>query len=404
MSGSKHTAGPQMLGYFYQARYALAVLFSLGKDSLENSISIEKFDDIAIEQNGQVTQLAQLKHHLGTEKSLGDNSVDLWKTLLIWIKDFNTRIQSTTNHTYSLITTSAASSDSAAFFLSPNENTRQIDTALGLLLAAAQSSTNDQTKLARNSFLALDTVQQLDFLSNIYILDSSPNITDTYDSILKELTYLTTPKRYDHFLERLEGWWHQKIILHLTGGSNSPITCSELHHKVISLREEFQHDSLPTDFFDHQLTPEEEASTDKNFVLQLKLITQNSKAIRYAIQDYYRASRQRARWIREDWVSPNDLVAYQRRLIEEWGRLFAFMEEGLEDDPSTEQLTQEGLKLYMQVSALNNETVFIKPKCRAPYVIRGTYHMLSDEFKVGWRADFENELKELIQRARENSA
>ena len=58
---SNHQATEQMLGYLYQIRYALALL--LKNDNPDYQISIEKFDDVAFDKDGQPVQLIQLKHH-----------------------------------------------------------------------------------------------------------------------------------------------------------------------------------------------------------------------------------------------------------------------------------------------------------------------------------------------------
>ena len=55
---SNHQATEQMLGYLYQIRYALALL--LKNDNPDYQISIEKFDDVAFDKDGQPVQLSSL--------------------------------------------------------------------------------------------------------------------------------------------------------------------------------------------------------------------------------------------------------------------------------------------------------------------------------------------------------
>ena len=80
---SNHQATEQMLGYLYQIRYALALL--LKNDNPDYQISIEKFDDVAFDKDGQPVQLIQLKHHIKQKGNLTDSSADLWRTLKVWI-------------------------------------------------------------------------------------------------------------------------------------------------------------------------------------------------------------------------------------------------------------------------------------------------------------------------------
>jgi hypothetical protein len=49
-------------------------------------ISVEKFDDVAFDNNGTPSELIQTKHHIGSTGNLSNASSDLWNTLLIWVK------------------------------------------------------------------------------------------------------------------------------------------------------------------------------------------------------------------------------------------------------------------------------------------------------------------------------
>ena len=58
---ASHNAAGQMNGYLYQIRYALNLLME--SDEPNYQISIEKFDDVAFDDNGTPKELIQLKHH-----------------------------------------------------------------------------------------------------------------------------------------------------------------------------------------------------------------------------------------------------------------------------------------------------------------------------------------------------
>src|SRR5881628_1155073 len=75
MSG-QFSANASALGYFYQARYALLLL--LGAD-VDAEMSLERYDDIAFEQEGTPKELLQTKHQINYTGSLSDASTDLWK-------------------------------------------------------------------------------------------------------------------------------------------------------------------------------------------------------------------------------------------------------------------------------------------------------------------------------------
>jgi hypothetical protein len=74
------SAGPQALGYLYQARYSLYTILC----NEEFELSVESLDDIAFEADGNPRELLQLKHQTNRAASLTDSSPDLWKTLRVW--------------------------------------------------------------------------------------------------------------------------------------------------------------------------------------------------------------------------------------------------------------------------------------------------------------------------------
>ena len=85
-SDNPHGAAASTLGYLFQCRYALLAGLQAVPDTPELMISVEKFDDVSFEANGEPTDLIQTKHHIQKAGDLSDASVDLWKTIGIWIK------------------------------------------------------------------------------------------------------------------------------------------------------------------------------------------------------------------------------------------------------------------------------------------------------------------------------
>ena len=80
---SSAAAGPQALGYLYQAQYALyALLPAIGEES---ALILAGLDDVEL-QSATATELQQLKHHLSTKRQavLSNRSPDWWKTLRVW--------------------------------------------------------------------------------------------------------------------------------------------------------------------------------------------------------------------------------------------------------------------------------------------------------------------------------
>src|SRR5689334_7496200 len=144
------SAGPQAIGYLYQARYALLALLQSHQE--EASVLIEGLDDIEIRDSASVTTLDQLKHHMKGTAALTDASPDLWKTLRIWSTQLAENAWDPTIVKLNLITTATASKETAAWHLQAGSD-RNIDRALELLVKAISESTNTNAAI-RQAFSA----------------------------------------------------------------------------------------------------------------------------------------------------------------------------------------------------------------------------------------------------------
>ena len=86
---------------------------------------------------------------------------------------------------------------------------------------------------------------------------------------------------------------------------------------------------------------------------------------------------------------------YEERLIDEWEHAFAAMEDNLAEysGVTEEEKITEGRRLF---SEIEKKDIRIRPKCQEAFVMRGSYHMLANQLKVGWHIDFYDRLKKLL--------
>jgi hypothetical protein len=392
MSG-QFSANASALGYLYQSRYALLLLLGANLDS---EMSLERFDDIAFEQEGTPTQLLQTKHQINSTGSLSNASTDLWKTLRVWSEAIAAGQFRPNEIILTLITTGRAPDDSAASKLRPvSPKGRDVESALEILRQVPRLSESITNQNAYEAFLNLSLPQQRALVSNIHILDSSPNIIDVQDQILAKLRISTRPQFLELVYERVEGWWMDRVIKHLSRNSSEPILYRELLAKINDIQEEYFEDNLPIEFLRAIAPAESELSEDQRiFIQQLRLITVGEPRIRRAINDYYRAFEQRSKWVREDLLGVGELEEYEERLIDEWERLHEIMKEDMPEGATDEQLEREGRALFNVFDTQIEKP--IRPRCTEPYVMRGSYHMLANRLRIGWHAQFIDRLSALL--------
>uniref|UniRef100_UPI001C4FA230 hypothetical protein n=1 Tax=Salibaculum halophilum TaxID=1914408 RepID=UPI001C4FA230 len=126
----------------------------MAKKNPNGQISVEKFDDVAFEDDNLSKCLTQAKHSV-TAGSLDDKSVDLWKTIRIWMAAVEEGTVQLGNVKFFLITTNEASEDTAAALLRSGHSKEAVEQAYKLLLQAAKESKNKTNEIARNKFSTL---------------------------------------------------------------------------------------------------------------------------------------------------------------------------------------------------------------------------------------------------------
>lgn len=381
-----HGAAASALGYLFQCRYALLMGLRAVLDTPHLRISIEKFDDVAFEANGEPTELIQTKHHIGKSGDLSDMSLDLWKTIAVWLQKLAQDAEAPFRMQFVLLTTAHAPDKSAAALL----RMRDRDEAAGdtLLMAAAKASKNQKIADTCAAYAATAEHVRLSLLRAVMILDRSPNIIDVREEIARELHHATSRERLDKLLERLEGWWFGAVIRALSGAAPPEIPVWAIEQRVDELREEFKRDALPVDF--RATVPPESivAEMDKRpFVQQLRNIEIGSKRIEYAMRDYYRASEQRSRWAREELLIDGELEHYERELTEAWEPRHATIAEEAQSHTAEEKvaLGQSLFKWAEQDANFPLRTV------RERFLTHGSYHILANRHVVGWHPDFKTE-------------
>jgi hypothetical protein len=209
------------LGYLFQCRYALLVGLRALPDTPQVLVSIEKFDDVAFEANGEPTDLIQTKHHIDKTGELFDSSVDLWKTIAVWLSILAEDIDAPFRMRFALLTTANAPNKSAASLLRMRDRDEVGDDKL--LMVSAKASENKATEKARTAYAALPAHVRLSLLRSVMILDGSPNIIDVREEIGRELHHAAPRDQIEKLVERLEGWWFGAVVRAMSGAGRNAI-------------------------------------------------------------------------------------------------------------------------------------------------------------------------------------
>jgi hypothetical protein len=187
-------------------------------------------------------------------------------------------------------------------------------------------------------------------------------------------------------VERLEGWWFGVVIKELAGTAPKPIRVLAIDQRVDELREEFKRSALPVDYASEVPSSAVVAELDKRpFVRQLRKIEIGLRRIEYAIRDYYRASEQRSRWAREELLLDGELENYERELVEAWEPRHAAILDELPPTCPPDEKIAAGQSLFKWVET---EASFSLRSVRDRFLTHGSYHILSNRYRVGWHPEY----------------
>lgn len=385
---SPHTAGESKLGYLYQSRYALLRALRDGKKNPALSISIEKFDDVAFEQDDRPIELIQTKHHVKPGDT-GDKSVDVWKTLKIWIEFIESDPNTVSNTRFVFLTTNTAAESSALSFLKPHESFRDIHKAKDYLVTAASTSENKKTETARKSFLALDDAQKLLLLASVWVFDNAQNISGVRQEIEEELFYSAPEGMIGQLTDYLEGWWFNRVIGALSGESADSIPVNSIQSKIYEIIESFKSGKLPLDEAIDAMPPVASLPDDNRcLVQQMRIIGASESAALSAVHDYYRAWAQRSRWARENLLLDGEADRYDRGLFDAWKRKHIAVCEDSGDDENKK--AKFGKDLFRWACEYpkpfrNRDEIWLSS---------GSFQILADNLRVGWHPDYVDLVKD----------
>jgi hypothetical protein len=383
---SQFDASPSMLGYIYQIRFALYL--SLKKlsdlaDPEQFNVSIEKLDDIAFDCNGAPEELLQTKFH-GVEGNLTDRSADIWKTIRIWAESIKSGEISLGSVILSLVTTQVVGDNSLACLLGTGPK-RDIDKAQQIMSEICEES-NQVNDKGYKAFKNLSVAERNSLLNSIYIIGRSENLLKIREN-MKPIARQSVPiLAVDAFLDRIEGSWFKWVVEALNKTPSGVINLGALQELIESIRPDYALTNLPAEYVDALPDAMDVDNDIRIFVKQMRLFNAPKKLIELAITNYYRAYEQRCKWAEDGLLNPGEIGGFDRKLYEKWCEQQAFME--MQEALDTEE-TKKVYSARLYQHCQQQGVVPIRPDFVEEYLSKGSYHILSDNLKIGWHPDYE---------------
>lgn len=389
-TANAHSAAGQALGYLHQVMWALVAFGEAARKDPGVVLRLEHLDDVDLEYTDGLVEVLQVKHHARDESPAADKSVDLWRTLNVWMD-----LHIAPNLQLRLVTTQVAADDSALAHL--RDVDRSVPLALDRLRDVAHSSQNKATEPWRQRFAALGHDKQEQLVSAVFVNDGSEVAADLDDAIRRTFRFALPLHSADPFIDALRGWWTRRAT-QLLGGESPFVSGDELLINLEAIGDGFKADNLPP-------IPGEEAldkatlideHKDSVFVQQLVWIAFSQHRLWMAIRDYHRAYTHQAYWLRNQLVGSSELERFARNLRDEWEEVF---ESHIQRMTTEGRADQDAVGLDIYEDLVTSSQARVRDRFNEPWFNKGLLHALANgEFgqHIGWHPDFKQRLEGLL--------
>jgi hypothetical protein len=375
----KHTAPGQAAGYLFQPERALVCL---AKAPSGAQIGVETDDDIAQQVLGATVERQQLKHTVSGKIPFDDHSLDLWKTLLIWL-DAAAANEFDPNACDLLLVTNAELPDCfLRRLIDCNGGPKKIKACLtDFLTSTFPASVSDYVSRLK----AHDPKLLIRVLARIKCADgrASPIGQPMRRKIASDLT-LPDEVEHDVVIDAMLGWIHSVVLELWRAGRPAWIRKSAFAtqlHRILRKLERYKTIGVPAHLINVPLR-ERRSQLNQMYVHQLRIVHAAERDVLNAIDDFYRCNIERLRLAQAGELTSEDWLDFEYRLKRYW-ELISGRESRVIPKRKPED---EGYAVFAAAIAYETNLAGDAPQS---YLTSGSFHRLANSLSIGWHPDYE---------------
>lgn len=380
----------KLYGYGLQVRQ---MLFELLNCEINSVVSVEKFDDIGIE-NGKEKTAIQTKSALSNRNPVSDRAIDLWKTLYNWLLALKEN-ELPIGFTLFTLVINVNKSGNIVTWLNQARNEKEAEVEYKKIRgefigkSGEYIKQNDSINNYIMTFLAEENKKYaLDIIEKFKLVVIGEGHTDKIYDEFRAKTYLPSDIQQLVF-DKMLGWIDKTTALQIESGQVMQIA-KERFNKELTLTQTLinQNKALI------ELAPgptkaeiELQQNECKTYIRQLQIINLDYDAQLVAINDYLKAFTNRTMWAVNGNINEEILQDYYKELEERWKTKRNIIE--LDKDEWEE--SRRGKYLYYKCQDEDvNMGIMVIPRSFK----NGCYHELADQQQIGWHPNYEQKLKE----------
>jgi len=387
---SKTHVPDKVYAYSLQVRHVLYELLSCSNNDI---VSIEVFDDVAIEKDDGSIEVTQLKSALSDRNPISNRAVDLWKTLYNWLFAVKANELDQENTIFKLFVVSPKQGEISNLF-------NEVDTFEKAQKAWEQArlefydekgnekTLGDEYKLYVREFF--DSKNMLIACKIIHKFRLS-TIDSNHTAILYNLfcqKAFVPDDLIEYVFTFMLGWIDKKTSELIEAGKTMSISFKDYKAQLIAITREFNQKLSLTELAVRPTEAEiqSEFNSVRRYVEQLDIIDCDYTDKLVAISDFLRASTNRTLWANRGDVSEASLNNYEEELIIKFNNkknIINLSERSLSNK-------DKGKLLYFQCK---DNSINIGHLCVPSFFTPGCYHALADEMGIGWHPEYKSLLK-----------
>jgi hypothetical protein len=380
----KSNAAGQLFGYSLQFPRALLRLLQAEIDA---KVGIEVCGDVAVFFPEGITLTEEDKSSL-LRNVLTDTSINLWKTFYNWINAVNNKELNQKTDRFILYTNHTVSHDSVVMKLNNAHTEQEVDSVIQFVQETLKNIGEDQelfrykrAVLENNLNIFKDIILRFDLIVN-------NKADDVYDSIRSEIYKKHVEKhQVEYLLEALTGWVQKTINQLIAAKKQAIISFLDFDQQFKIL---FTRIRSKQELIDYALSKmpvkQELVKREKKrpaYVRQLEIIKLTQDEVIRAVSDYYKADTNRQQWIEKGLIDESSMQDFESRLISFYTNSRPRIL--LTDSQLSEE--NQGKMILLECQQRQERIANMDPPDRT---VQGSYHVLSDELRVGWHPQWEN--------------
>lgn len=380
----------KLYGYGLQVRQ---MLYELLNCSINSIVSIEKFDDVGVE-NGDKKTAIQTKSALSDRNPVSDKAVDLWKTLYNWLIALIAGELSIGNTLFVLVINVNKSGDIVEWMnLATNKkDSKQVYEKIRIKFSDMDGNyiqQSDSINKYIKAFLNKDNEKYALYIIEKFklVVLGEGHTKAIYDEFIAK-TYLPSDIQ-ELVFDKMLGWIDKKTALQKENGCIMQISKQEFNKELTLTHKMVNQNKCLIELAPNPTITEVELQQNeyKTYIRQLQIIDVDYDEQLSAINDYLKASANRTIWAVNGDINEEVLKNYYETLIKRW----KVKKNIIEMEKEEWKEAKRGKYLYYKCQ---EEDVNMGIMVMSQGFKNGCYHELADQQQIGWHPDYKEKLKE----------